>query len=215
MSKTIHQIYSEYQIMPQLQLHQLRVAAVAYQLCLKIPHLHCNDVILACLLHDMGNIIKFDLGYFPDFTAPLGREYWQQVKSSFIQKYGPDEHLATLKIAEELGLSTRAVDFIKSIGFSHTIENISPNILIEKKICAYADQRVGPYGIISLNERLMDGKKRYSGLNEKDLKKYEEICSKLRVLEEQVLGMAKILPSDINDKPVSVYLENLRQTVLF
>ena len=65
--KNITDIYEKYKIMPLLAMHQIRVAAVAMMICdsLSVP-IDKDSVIKACLLHDIGNIIKFDLNHFPE-----------------------------------------------------------------------------------------------------------------------------------------------------
>ena len=71
--RDVQEIYDAYRIMPSLQLHQLRVGAAG-----KLIAEHFSDsldersVVLACLFHDMGNIIKSDLVTFPDFVEPGG-----------------------------------------------------------------------------------------------------------------------------------------------
>ena len=98
----ILQIYKKYQIMPQLAEHQLTVAAVAEELLnhLSFPPkadpppaeiLDRHDVVAACLLHDMGNIVKFDLTKTPDlhpglFLKPKDRIFWESVKQEFIER---------------------------------------------------------------------------------------------------------------------------------
>jgi len=77
----IIQVYAKYQIMPELARHQLRVAGVAQtivQACQE--RLDEDSIVTACLLHDMGNILKFDLTRFPEFLQPEGLDYWQQVQ---------------------------------------------------------------------------------------------------------------------------------------
>ena len=55
----IQEIYTKYKIMPSLQLHQYRVAGVAMYLCERVKmKIDTDNIIAACLLHDMGNIIK-------------------------------------------------------------------------------------------------------------------------------------------------------------
>src|SRR3954452_25294278 len=98
--KKVSEIYSEYKIMPALQQHQLRVAAVAAMICDSLPGTDKETVVIACLFHDMGNIIKSDLSYFPEFVQPEGLEYWEKVKQEYIQKYGSDENAATKEIAK-------------------------------------------------------------------------------------------------------------------
>ncbi len=69
--KTVQQIYNDYNILPLLQLHQLRVAGVAKLITesITIP-VDAQAVVLACLFHDMGNIIKADFTYFPEALQP-------------------------------------------------------------------------------------------------------------------------------------------------
>lgn len=164
--KNILDIYSTYKIMPALQQHQLRVAAVAKQICDSISStVDKNGAVIACLVHDMGNIIKFDLTYFPDFLQPEGLEYWQKVKNEFIKKYGTEEHIATKKISKEIGLSETQISYLDTVGFSQ-IKKAFVSHSLEQKICCYADQRVGPYGVLSIKERLIEGRKRYEGRKE-------------------------------------------------
>ena len=49
--------------MPSLQLHMYRVTAVASRIVdnWKGQNLDKKEIIIACLLHDIGNIIKFKL----------------------------------------------------------------------------------------------------------------------------------------------------------
>lgn len=71
MAETISQIYDRYQVLPALQLHMLRVAAVAQLICSSHHRaLPTDHIISCCLLHDIGNILKFDLTYYPEFLEP-------------------------------------------------------------------------------------------------------------------------------------------------
>ena len=143
----ISEIYKKYKIMPSLQLHQLRVAAVAKLVGENMNvEINLDGLIKACLLHDMGNIIKFKLDLFPEFLKPEGLSYWEDVKQEFVYKYGNDEHTATYKIAEEIGLNSREMEILKSIGFSKAIENLEHDDYT-RKIACYSDHRVSPNGI--------------------------------------------------------------------
>src|SRR3989344_4621725 len=159
--KTAQEIYEQYKIMPSLQLHHLRVASVGKLLSgsVKKP-VDAHAVILACLFHDMSNIIKSNLKYFPDFCEPEGVAYWEQVKQEYVEKYGSDHHAATVGIVKEVGLPRRAVELIEGVGYSK-LETILAGEDLEQKICEYADTRVGPHGVLPLKERLAEGRARY------------------------------------------------------
>ncbi len=192
--------------MPTLQQHQLRVAAVARMIydSLSIP-LDKEGVVNICLFHDMGNIIKFDLSYFPDFIKPEGLDYWQNVKNQFVEKYGKNEHIATEAICRELGLCESQLTYLNTIGFTRAKQALESESL-EQMICCYADQRVGPHGMLSIEERLEDGRKRYA--NRKDhivtLEQFDECATALKQIEEKIFNISSIKPEDITDEKIKV-----------
>jgi hypothetical protein len=213
--RNILDIYKEYKIMSNLQEHQFRVAAVGAVIC---NSLQCSvrreAVVEACLLHDMGNIIKFELGYFPEFLEPEGIAYWKEVQEMYFKKYGRNEHEATKLIAAELGVSQEILELIDSFGYTKVCSNTEVSEF-EKKICCYADMRVGPYGVVSIEERNADGKKRYAN----DFKKLADdkriaFDTCLSNLEKQIFEQATIKPEEITDESISSYLVGLRDTLV-
>ncbi|MEI8270918.1 MAG: HD domain-containing protein [bacterium] len=216
--KKILEIYDEYKIMPNLQEHMLRVAAVASLICDNFSEpLPKKDIVTACLFHDMGNIIKVD--FFPtvfpeEFYGPLGIEYWQKIKKEYIEKYGNKEHLATELIAEENKLSVQVIDLIKQIGFSNALKNELEKIY-KNKICNYSDMRVGPFGVLSLSERILEGNKRYAGkkhaITSSD---FESLADSLRNTEEQIFSKCTIKPEDITDEAIAPIILELKNFVI-
>ncbi len=208
--KKIGEIYKEYNIMPCLQMHQMRTAAVAFLICDSLlVNIDRNDIITACLIHDMGNIIKFNLEYFPEFTEPEGLKHWQQIKYDFIRKYGNNEHDATLKIAKELGVSDRIYQLIASIDSSLT-EIISMEEDMGQKICIYSDNRVTPFKIVSIEERSLEAKERYKNHPHSfDEEKRNFFMENIRKIEEQIFSSCKLNSIDINDESIQKYLEKL------
>jgi HD superfamily phosphohydrolase len=201
---TILEIYEKYNIMPNLQLHQLRVAAVAEQICeASTTPVDKESIVLACLLHDMGNIIKskFDTLYKMTEEEVL---YWSKVKEEFIQKYGSNETMATIAILKELEVSEFIQDMIKDSDFAHICEMLHSD-LTEKQLMKYADLRVGPYGVVSLAERLEDGKNRYGAWEEEKTECAYEI-------EKHIFSHTNIKPEDITDESIKHRIEKLRNT---
>jgi len=164
MAKTIEEIYNDYKIMPSLREHMYRTAAVASILCDHFNGIIDRKSILqTCLLHDMGNIVKFEFDKFPEFTKPEGREYWEAIRADYLSKYQSDNaREITLKIAEEVGASLRTLELLNSsTGFDRALKVLESNEF-EKKICLYSDMRAAPLTVTSLSERLDDLLKRYS-----------------------------------------------------
>ncbi len=198
---TITQLYQKYQIMPNLQQHMFRVTGVAEIIC---DHLNVKvekeNTLLACLLHDMGNIIKFDLSYFPEFLEPKGLAYWQKVKDEFVANYGKLPHNATLAIAREISISERVCELIDAIGFHLAKQNWQSEDF-SRKVCAYADMRVAPFGVTSLQERLDDGRKRYTAKGDKQTFSYV-MGAFLKKIERQLFEKMDIQPEEITEEMV-------------
>lgn len=198
--------------MPSLQLHMYRVAGVA-KILTEISDLALDkeQIISACLLHDMGNILKFNLQVFPEFLQPEGLEYWEQVKEEYRSKYGNNEHEATLAIAQELKVSTRTYDLLLSIGFTKAEENYLTDDYA-KKICDYADTRVAPYGVVSLRERIEEGRKRYvKRTGDYDIGTFTKLANYMKQIEEQIYSHTQKPASFISDQLVNQEIENLRE----
>ena len=211
MPMTIEMIYKKYKIMPNLQEHMLRVAAVASLICDSFSEpLDKENIVTACLLHDMGNIIKFELGKIPEFLEPEGVEYWQTVKEEYLKKYGANEYEASIKISEELGVSPRVIELIKSISFLGVSKTAEENDYA-KKIVEYGDDRVNPFGIVSLEDRLTDLRTRYAHRDKERGNNFREVFeSSMRQIEKQIFAKCKIKPEDINDETVKPITSSLR-----
>ncbi len=220
--KTPREIYAAYTIMPSLQMHQLRVAAVAQLVCKNFSSeggsasggqkpINERDVVLACLFHDMGNIIKSELSYFPDFTKPEGVEYWERVKADGIKKYGNDAHSANVSIAKEIGLPETILGLLDAVGYSR-IEGVVGSSSFELKLCQYADTRVGPRGILPQDERLAEGRERYVGRKKNYYDTddgFKRLSDFAHELERQIFAHMSIRPEDISDVSVGPLIEKL------
>lgn len=208
-------IYKEYNIMPNLIEHQLRVAGVAYQIIESckgrtFTEKERQNILTACLLHDMGNIIKSNLMYFPEMIEPEGLEYWQKVKDNFIAKYGDNEDKATYQILKELHLED-IVDLVKTIGFEHIF--FTNDSSIDKKIVSYADFRVSPNGVVSIADRLKEARERKKFMSDIDIfsDDREEKDKCLYKIEEQIFSELSILPTDITDESIAQYIQKLKE----
>ncbi len=213
--KNIIEVYDKYKIMPNLREHMFRVAAVASLICDNFNEtLPKKEIVSACLLHDMGNIIKSDFKDFPEFLMPNGLDYWVKVKNEYIKKYGSEEHKATEIIAKENSLPIKTIEIIKHIGFSNAMKNESEK-LFENKICNYADMRVGPYGVLSLEERISEAHERYKGKNHSiSSNDFNSLTNSLRNIEEQIFLKCQIKPEDITDEAITPIILELRNFVI-
>lgn len=218
---TIEEIYSEFRIMPNLQTHQLRVAGVAQMICESMTgvKVDLSSVVSACLLHDMGNIIKFRLDRFPEFLEPAGESYWAQVQKDYISKYGKDEHIATMEISKNILTSQlknieneqfgKIISILGAIGFSKTKLNYKSDNY-NYKIAAYSDMRVCPIGVTSMENRLGEGRKRFNALKKHGPDDYNENVEYLKKIETQIFDKCRIRPEDITEDAVQNIIPRLR-----
>jgi hypothetical protein len=209
--RTVQDIYDAYRIMPSLQLHQLRVAGVGLTVCRALTRdVDERAVVLACLFHDMGNIIKSDLSIFPGFLEPEGRAHWELVKSDFIEQYGRSEHDATRQIVTTLRLNRDVIGYIDGIGFSK-LESVRDSSSFELKICQYADLRVGPHGVLSMEARMQEGRARYELKHLHDEDEWQRLTSKAYAIEAQLFAETDIAPGDIVEEGIAPLRDELRR----
>jgi hypothetical protein len=175
----IDDIYLKLQIPPWLQLHMKRTAEFAEIICDNFElDVNKDDIIARNLLHDLGNVIKMKLD--TDFSKKLakdsgdekGMDFWKEVQRKIIAKYGKDELEATRKMVREINANENIIELIENAEFFKNVETLKSTEW-ERKICAYSDQRIGPYGILELDERYEEHKNRY--------KRDKEYHSKLRM----------------------------------
>jgi hypothetical protein len=215
MSRNILDTYKEYKIMPTLQMHMLRVAAVASLIYDNFDSvLEKKDILVTtCLLHDMANIIKSNMTDFPHFFEPEGVEYWQKVKDAYIAKYGSYEHHATIAIMKELGVPERCIELADGIHFSLLCKQRDQDDFIIK-IIQLADKRVSPHGVTSFLDRIAEAKERYKHKNIGREAEREMLVSCGVDIENQIFAKCKIKPEDINDASVAPIIEELKNFVI-
>lgn len=155
----IFEVYKTYTTPPNLQGHLLMVTKIILAICdsWKGKAIDKDNLVKAALLHDLANIVKFDFINHPEFLGPEVEriQFWIEQQKVIKEKYGTDDHEATKKMLEELGISQEVANIIVSKSFGNSIL-VSNSSNTEAKILLYADMRVGPFGIVTLRERLKD-----------------------------------------------------------
>jgi hypothetical protein len=208
-ASTTAAIYDYCQLPPVLRQHMLRVTK-AGRWILKHwvgPDFDQSLYIHALLVHDLGNLAKFDLT--PTATVRLlpleNIEEWQQIQQDFIAKYGKNADAATLKLIDELKLP-RANDLIELIG-GHSPTRLADAVQQSnwaQKLLDYTDFRVGPFGILSLDERFADLTNRYQ-YRTKEWGDPEWIQTQLNLfkqLESQIAAQLNTAITDLSDDAI-------------
>ncbi len=211
---TVNEIYKKYNINKGLQEHMLRVAAVAQLICDNFKtELDTESIVKACLLHDMGNLIKSKLDNAPELFEPEGVEYWEEKKAEMMRNYGEDVHEATNRMVAEITDNEKIRKTVLGMSFDDIYE-ISISGASEVQISLYADMRVGMFGIISLDDRFEDIKDRYvprGHFSEEEVESRREVAKKI---ENKIFSTCTIQPEEINDKSTEpVQQELLRMKI--
>jgi len=165
----VKQIYEKYQIMPQLVTHMLRVAGVG-KIVAENWKGQCDIKLTTdlCLLHDLGNIVKFDLKNRDEskFGNIENIEYWQKIQQQYLDQFGKDAHDATVGIIKKAKLE-KFVPYIleeEKLYFDEPREDELNKTNVPTIILMYSDCRVKPKGVVSYRERIDDLKARYGGV---------------------------------------------------
>jgi hypothetical protein len=217
--RDITSIYRAYRVPPNLRLHLLRVAAVATVIsdAWRGPTLDRGTIILTSLLHDIGNIVKADFDRFPALFPEELRNlpYWRAVQDQIRTRYGSTDQEVSLKIASELGVSERIRDLLQRKLFIRNAETLASEDW-ELKICAYSDQRVGPYGVLPLVERLREAKERYRGVPYASVNTpgFEHLVDCAILIEQQLQQFVDRPLGGITESLVEDRIEGLRHYLL-
>lgn len=212
---TIKEVYEKFEIPPNLAEHMLTVARVAHSL-----QEHWNGeevdfdfVIKSALLHDIGNIVKFKL---EGDLSMLGEEaknveHWKEVQKRVIEKYGADDHGASGNMLKEIGVTGPLWDVIQNKSFANAID-VAKGDDWYAKILLYADMRVMPHGVATLEERLADVRNRMPQYyNRPD---FEELLESMRDVEKQIAENLDSAIADIAWGEVTVSDEVLLATAV-
>lgn len=173
MKKTLSKIYQLYNVPPNLAEHMLLVAALGEHLMESWIEPPIDKEILtnALLLHDIGNLIKFDLDtdwseQMIDKTDYLSKQenhpldYWQKKQREMIKKYGSNADEANVAIIKELIAYPKVSQLLEDHSFE-TLGKCLQGSDWGKKLVFYCDLRVEPRGLASVEERIRDLRKRY------------------------------------------------------
>jgi HD superfamily phosphodiesterase len=163
----IEALYDELDVPRNIREHMHRVAAVARYICTHWKGAPFNNdlVIAACLLHDVGNVLKMRYDT-EENLAMLGPErerveYWKATSKVLQSQYANPNELRDALLTK----ATISADVCELISRARGAR--MGTIMLEKyaeaAIYLYADNRVGPFGYVTLTERMADTERRYPG----------------------------------------------------
>lgn len=214
------EICRAYRVPPNLKAHLLRVAAVGEWICDNWtgPAIARDRIKRALLLHDIGNIVKADYernpGLFPEEMRNL--RYWIAIQSHVRTRYGESDTKASGAIAREVGVAEEVLRLMEEKQFLRNIETAAAPDW-ERKIAAYADQRVSPYGVVGLDQRLQEARERYREVPTASVNanQFDALVAAGKQIEEQIARHCRRPLMALSDAEIAPYVDQLRTEKLF
>ncbi len=187
----IRDLYDKYNLMPQLREHQLRVGGVVRLIT------NDHDSIVTTLVHDMGNIVKFDLG--KSGLAEDELERWLAEQKQTREMYGTEAHEATYTMLKEVGM-TKYVQYLKEEGKAYQRDDLDQEFFINLSkpalLTLYGDLRVGINGVTSIQGRIEDLESRYGAPRPESpwIEKLESYVQTLTMMEIKNIREEMVVP---------------------
>lgn len=154
----VFDIYCLFSIPPNLERHMYQVAKVGEFVTTHWSGEPIDSQLITkiCLLHDVGNIVKFKKPLWEELAPDA--EHWEKIQSQMIGRYGMKASKATYMMLKDIRVETSLLDFVNNM--SLVAENIQ-HLSWEVRIAEYADMCVSPEGIVGIEARLSDLQIRY------------------------------------------------------
>ncbi len=205
----LQQLVTQYRVPVHIQKHMKKVAAVALYLGQKIHQSgeKINLIVLrqAALLHDVLKLCDFkelDIENFEQTITAEDISFWTALMKS-CSHVGHVE--AAYNVLKDLGENEIAT-IVRKHRFEGLISKRDKPKTWEEKLLYYADKRVRHDEIVSVAERLEDGRQRY--FPDGNLPPNDHLVEKaLYKLEKEICSKAGIKPKDITEKSVKPFLE--------
>jgi uncharacterized protein len=205
----LQKLITQYRVPVHVQKHMKKVAAVGLFLGQRIKQSGAEvDLAVlrhAALLHDVMKLCDFeklDIEHFEQNITAEDIQFW----TALMKSCGHIGHIeAAYNMLMEIGEDKLAV-IVRKHRFEGLIDAQDKPTTWEEKILYYADKRVMHDSIVSISERLIDGRNRY--FSEGDLPGNDHLVEKaIAQLEKEICEKAGILPEEINEKEVKLFLE--------
>lgn len=162
-------------------------------------------IIQACLLHDIAKPMNFDPAKQAQFgMSEADIEKLEKLQKEMRNKYGEEEHKATVSILKDVGCSAEAVELVDNLEWKYTSRLLKEE-RIESLIPIYCDMRVAPKGILPLLDRMEELRRR-----ERDADDMDELIEVGLKLEELLNTKVSIELDQITDEQMNQYVDEFR-----
>jgi hypothetical protein len=189
-------IFTRYHTPPNIRLHGKRVADVCAFIGREFEdQVDMNMLVFGAVIHDFQKMVgklQIELKYFKEPPSYQDMDTWRE---QTIKHQGLDHANAASNELMELGYPEKLAILVFKHDYSRIDDpDLAPRTL-EEKILFYADKRVLHHGVVSLDERFVDGEKRYPETTKRV--GYEIKKAATYELEREIFESISINESDI------------------
>ena len=159
-SKTVLEIYDEFCVPVHIRRHMVMVCAVATVIAGTLRDIDFKSLQYACLLHDalkIYTINNYETSIFRHNVSAEDTYVWEKLKQKHINTADSQAMADYLTAKGETKIGT----IIQKHDFSSINKPEFQPYSLEEKILYYADKRVLHDQVVSLEERITDGRIRY------------------------------------------------------
>ncbi len=205
----LQKLTAQYHVPVHVQNHMKKVSAVGLfigQLLIQAGE-KIDLVVLrqAALLHDVLKLCDFkrlDIEHFEQNVTAEDIQFWTALMKSC-------NHIGHVQAAynmlKDIG-ETKIATIVRKHRFDGIIDPVDKPETWEEKLLYYADKRVLHDRIVSIAQRLVDGRKRY--FPDGDLPPNDHLVGKaVHRLEEQICAKAGLDPRNVTEEAVEPFLE--------
>ncbi len=205
----LQKLIEQYRVPVHVRKHMKKVAAVALLLGQRIvqsgKEVDLTVLRQAALLHDVMKLCDFeklDIEHFEQNITADDIHFWTAMQKS-CSHIGHVE--AAYNMLMEIGEEKLAV-IVRKHRFDGLIDERDKPVTWEEKILYYADKRVLHDSIVSISNRLADGRERY--FPDGNLPENDHLVEKaIYKLEKEICTAAGTKPEDITEKAATPFLE--------
>jgi hypothetical protein len=204
---TVNEIYIKYRTPSNLQQHMLRVAALATVIVSnwKGKAIAEEDIINTLLFHDIAKPVTFDITNQARFvSSPEELARLEQDIRYLTDNFGSEEHQAAIKIFQDLGLNENCQRLIDNLEWHYTDDLMQAGD-IESLLTIYCDMRIGPKGVLLIEQRLSELHAR------NPIEDFEKRLESAKKLENLILENTSIKLEEINDEQIGPIVGVLSQ----
>jgi hypothetical protein len=200
--KSIKFLYRKYHLPVHVIGHILKVTGLTLYLTKKLnaKGINVNERLVrdAALLHDLIKVCDFksyDPKGFIGKVTSSDLAKWQQLRAT----YGGLGHERGMSVILENMGQSKIAEVVRKHRYDSLLSPDAPRTW-EEKIVYYSDKRVMHDRVVSLNDRLEDGRRRYQGSLPLDDSNIHQALTKL---ENEICSTAGINPDDICDRVIA------------